>query len=151
MAKQILTPNTTVVTNVQALPDVVIGDSANLKLTFDKTGSDLKDYINSTLVPQLNGDSGSTRIGHDSTNYSSDNVGDALEEIYQKAQETVPYIEVEAARVSSANESFPTLKARLDAHETAEKPHLMSVEGVNYRYGLKQSGGFVQFIYEEVL
>lgn len=81
MAKQSITASTVAVTNIQSLPDVVVGDATNLKATFDKTGLDEKTYINTVLIPELNGDDGSKKIGHDSANLGSDNVADALEEV----------------------------------------------------------------------
>jgi parallel beta-helix repeat protein len=81
MAKQIITPSTIDVDNIQLLPDVVVGQATELKVLFDKSPTDEKTYINDTLIAELNGDNGSKKIGHDSTNITADNVGDALEEI----------------------------------------------------------------------
>jgi hypothetical protein len=81
MAKQIITPSTIDVDNIQLLPDVVVGQATELKVLFDKSPTDEKTYINDTLIAELNGDNGYKKIGHDSTNITADNVGDALEEI----------------------------------------------------------------------
>lgn len=81
MPKQAISTSTVGVTNIQSLPDIVIGDASNLKATFDKTGLDEKTYINTVLIPELNGNDGSKKIGHNSPNLGSDNVADGLEEV----------------------------------------------------------------------
>jgi hypothetical protein len=81
MAKQSITQSTVNVTNIQSLPDIVIGQATELKTTFDKTGLDTKTYINTVLIAELNGDDGSKKIGHNSINITSDNVSEAIEEI----------------------------------------------------------------------
>jgi hypothetical protein len=80
--KQAITPSSVGVTNIQAQPDIVIGQATALKVAFDKTGLDEKTYINSTLISELNGDNGSKKIGHDSPSITADNVGDAIEEVW---------------------------------------------------------------------
>lgn len=67
------------------------------------------------------------------------------------AQAGTDNTEIVDARTSPLNGTFATLKNRLDAHENAELPHIMDVDGTPYKYGLKQENGFVQFIYEEVI
>lgn len=42
-----------VTNNVQALPDTPAISSEELKKTFDKTGDDLKKFINNTLIPDI--------------------------------------------------------------------------------------------------
>lgn len=42
-----------VTNNVQALPDTPAISSEELKKTFDKTGDDLKKFINDTLIPEI--------------------------------------------------------------------------------------------------
>jgi hypothetical protein len=87
MAKLPISPSTVTVTNIQAQADIVIGEATALKVAFDKAGADEKTYINDVLIPELNGDNGSKKIGHDSANLTSDNVADALEELLVEAQQ----------------------------------------------------------------
>ena len=42
-----------VTNNIQALPDTPAISSEELKKTFDKTGDDLKKFINNTLIPEI--------------------------------------------------------------------------------------------------
>jgi hypothetical protein len=72
---------TTNLNNIQALPDVVKGQATTLKATFDESGNEIKAYVNTVLTEELNSVDGSKKIGHNSPNIGSDNVGDALEEI----------------------------------------------------------------------
>ena len=60
--------------------------------------------------------------------------------------------EVVNARTSTLNGSFSTLKNRLEAHDSSDKPHLIQDTGASktYRYGFKQDGEHLVFIYEEV-
>lgn len=81
MAKGTITPSAITVNNIQGLPDLVVGQASNLKLLFDKSDADQQDYINDTLIPELNGDDGSKKIGHSSLNISADNVNEAIEEV----------------------------------------------------------------------
>ena len=48
-------------------------------------------------------------------------------------------------------EAHEETRTEFENHLNAELPHIMKVDGVDYRYGLKQENGHVQFIYEEVL
>lgn len=41
------------VNNVQNLPDTPAISASELKQTFDKTGKDLKDFINNTMLPEM--------------------------------------------------------------------------------------------------
>lgn len=81
MAKQSITQPTFSVNNIQSLPTVVKNQATSLKQTFDKVGLDIKDYL-IALLAEINGNDGSKKIGHNSLNISSDNVNDALEELY---------------------------------------------------------------------
>ena len=80
MAKLNITKPNYPVDNIRQLPDQVKDQSSLLKETFDKVGTDTKEYLYDTLTEELNGVDGSKRIGHTSTSITSDNVGDALEE-----------------------------------------------------------------------
>ena len=42
-----------VVTNIQSLPDTPAIGADELKQTFDKTGKDMKDYLNNILLPEI--------------------------------------------------------------------------------------------------
>lgn len=84
MAKKPITQNSVDVNNIQNLPDLVVGQAVSLKTTFDKTGADTKTYINNTLITELNGNDGSFKIGHNSTNITANNVNEALEEVNAK-------------------------------------------------------------------
>jgi hypothetical protein len=70
--------------NIQNQADIVIGDASNLKKSFDQYSIDDKDYTNNTLIPSLNGNDGSKRIGHNSVGITADNVADALIEVNAK-------------------------------------------------------------------
>ena len=61
--KKTITPSTVEVANIQALPDLVVGQASSLKQTFDKTGADTNEYINDVLIPELNGNDGANKIG----------------------------------------------------------------------------------------
>jgi hypothetical protein len=71
--------------NVQALPDVVVGQPIPLKATFDEAGNEIKAYVNTVLTEELNGPIGANKIGLSSPNLASDNVGDSIEEVRQIA------------------------------------------------------------------
>ena len=81
MAKIAITQLTTDLDNIQALADVVQGQAATVKQTFDEAGNEIKTYVNSSLITELNGNTGEHMIGVNNVNLGSDNVGDALEEI----------------------------------------------------------------------
>jgi len=83
MAKQSITAPSYAVNNVQSLPTEVKNQAVSVKQTFDKVGLDGKEYLANTLIPELNGNDGSKKIGHSSLNVTANNVADALEEIKQ--------------------------------------------------------------------
>ena len=83
MAKGTITASTVATNTIQSLADVVTGQATALKTKFDKGTLDTKTYINDTLIAELNGDDGSKKIGHASTNIAADNVNEALEELYE--------------------------------------------------------------------
>lgn len=93
MAKQNFTQATYDVDNVQGLPDVVKDQSNVLKQTFDKASLDGRTFINDTLLVELAqtilNNSGSNKIGHNSTDITADNVSDALEELQQAIQDII--------------------------------------------------------------
>jgi hypothetical protein len=85
MAKQPITKLTTDLNNIQALPDVIIGQAVSLKATFDESGNEIKTYVNTVLTEELNGSDGANKIGLTNPNLASDNVGDGVEEVRQIA------------------------------------------------------------------
>lgn len=48
-----LTKSTTTVNNIQGLGDLVQNQATAVKVLFDKTGADLKVYINDVLIPDI--------------------------------------------------------------------------------------------------
>lgn len=84
MAKKELTQASYDVDNVQSLPVQVKGQASLVQQTFDKASLDARTYNNDTLLSELADEtldaSGSHTIGHNSTNITADNVGDALTE-----------------------------------------------------------------------
>jgi hypothetical protein len=48
-----LTKNTTTVTNIQTLADIVVEQATTVKALFDKSSSDIKTYINDVLTPEV--------------------------------------------------------------------------------------------------
>jgi len=83
--KHPITKLTTDLNNIQALPDVIIGQAVSLKTTFDESGNDIKAYVNTVLTEELNGSDGANKIGLTNPNLSADNVGDGVEEVRQIA------------------------------------------------------------------
>jgi hypothetical protein len=83
--KHPITKLTTDLNNIQALPDVIIGQAVSLKTTFDESGNDIKAYVNTVLTEELNGSNGANKIGLTNPNLSADNVGDGVEEVRQIA------------------------------------------------------------------
>lgn len=81
MAKQSIPQASYPVNNVRLLPDQVKGDAPFVKETFDKGTEDGKTYINSTLIPALNGNTGANMIGLSNLNLASNNVADGIEEV----------------------------------------------------------------------
>jgi hypothetical protein len=81
MSKLPITKLTTDLNNIQALPDVVIGQATSVKATFDEGGNEIKTYVNTVLTEELNGSDGSNKIGHTSLGIIADNVGDAISEL----------------------------------------------------------------------
>lgn len=86
MAKQSITSTSVAVDNVQGLSNIVTDQATTVKQTFDKYGSDNNDYINDTLIDELNGDNGANKIGFNSTELSADNVADAVEEVLEEVE-----------------------------------------------------------------
>lgn len=86
--KQSITAPSYAVNNVSNLPDIVKNQATTVKTTFDKASVDIKAY-ETNLIAELNGNNGSKKIGHNSLNIASDNVGDAIEEVYQAITSTV--------------------------------------------------------------
>lgn len=89
MAKGTITPSAIATNNIKNLPDVVVGQATPLKELFDKSDVDQQDYINNTLITELNGNNGSNKIGHNSPSFTSDNVKDAFEEVQTKINNVV--------------------------------------------------------------
>ena len=83
--KHPITKLTTDLNNIQALPDVIIGQAVSLKTMFDESGNDIKAYVNTVLTEELNGSDGAKKIGLTNPNLSADNVGDGVEEVRQIA------------------------------------------------------------------
>jgi hypothetical protein len=83
--KHPITKLNTDLNNIQALPDVIIGQAVSLKATFDESGNDIKVYVNTVLTEELNGSDGANKIGLTNPNLSADNVGDGVEEVRQIA------------------------------------------------------------------
>ena len=81
MAKGSFTNFTEDVENHQSQPQKPTLSWQNLQVLFDKAVVDIKAWLNTTLLGELNADGGSNKIGHDSTNITSDNVQEALEEV----------------------------------------------------------------------
>jgi hypothetical protein len=115
MSKLTITPSSIDVDNIQLLPDVVVGQATELKVLFDKSPTDEKAYINDVLIPELNGDNGSKKIGHDSTNVTADNVGDALEEVNAKDTANVKI---------TGNQTIAGVKTFTDGLKTSVLPAL---------------------------
>src|SRR6056297_1669985 len=93
MAKKNITQSTYDTNNVQQLEDQVKGQAKTVKETFDKASLDIRTYINTVLIPQLEqttlNDGGSNRIGHNTPDINADNVADGLEELQQAIQDIV--------------------------------------------------------------
>lgn len=93
MAKKTLSQATYADDNVQQLPVQVKGQASLVQQTFDKGTLDQKTYNNSTLLTELQSetpnDSGAHAIGFGSTqgDITSNNVGDALDEIVTIAKD----------------------------------------------------------------
>ena len=85
MAKKTIPQTTVSVTNISDLPDRPTISASALKAKFDKYGADDKPVMNSTIdvfQDSTSNTSGSFAIGHGSANFTANNVGDALEELY---------------------------------------------------------------------
>lgn len=80
MAKQSITAPSYATNNVQNLDIAQENKELITQAVFDKASVDIKAYENQ-LIAELNGNDGSKKIGHNSTNITSNNVSDALEEI----------------------------------------------------------------------
>jgi len=83
MAKKTLTQATYAVNNIRLLPDQVQDQPTALKTSFDQTGDDNKEFINTINIPELQSEtlnaSGAHAIGLGLAEWpSSNNVGDAL-------------------------------------------------------------------------
>ena len=152
-------------------------DYQKINLNSDELNSDLIELYNADLQESLERQSKDAEINNRITSHttgltekhnaqdvnfsptasiSSIDTQNAIEEVDSRidniiAQSGTSDTEVVDARISSVNGSFTTLKKRLDSHESADLPHIMDVDGVNYKYGFKQESGKLQFIYEEVL
>jgi len=93
MAQINFTEPTYDVDNIQGLADQPTESAIILKQTFDKTGSDAKDYTTDTLIAELKSTdtdlSGAQRIGYEG-GVPEDNVKDALDLIYSGGSGTIP-------------------------------------------------------------
>ncbi len=93
MAKKTLTPSTVAVNNVRLLDDEPKNQSTQVKTAMDQYGIDDLSYTNDTHLPELttsaNDTSGAHGVGFGSTqgDITSDNVGDALDEIVTIAKD----------------------------------------------------------------
>ena len=121
------------VTNVQSLPDIVRGEAEPLKVIFDKTGKDAKDYI-SALVQILNGNDGANAIGINILNLSSDNVGDAVGELLFKTATLQALIDINASaiqgKVSKTGDIMNWLEVRSNGN-SHEEPNELPLQLIN--------------------
>lgn len=78
------TQATYAVDNITSQPDQVKGDATALKQAFDQTGSDTKDFINNTLIQELEsttaGASGADRLGFQSATVVGGTIKEAIED-----------------------------------------------------------------------
>jgi hypothetical protein len=121
---------------IQSFPSLVENQASTMQAAFDKGTLDGKEY-QVTLTADLNGNDGSKKIGHNSPNVSSDNVSDAIEEVYSAIQSTV-LGEIPDNSITNAKLSIDAKVGSLATLNTAEKTNVVgAINEINtYAVGL---------------
>jgi hypothetical protein len=136
MAKKTIPQSTVATNNIGLLPNKPTISAAALKGKFDQFGVDDKTFINNTinvLQDSTLNTSGSFTIGHRSPNLTSDNTGDALEEVRN--------IAVQAQAGTIADNSLDYVKLN-NATKNAVVPYGVATNSGN-NYTVDLSPGFV--------
>jgi len=132
MARIDFTDPTYDVDNVQGLDDRPTESPTVVKQTFDKTGSDAKDFTE-VLITELestdSGDSGSQRIGYEGSVPGADNPKDAIDLIYDAGSGTIP----PDGTITNAKLAADVKVGSLAALDTVDKASV--VAAINEAYG----------------
>jgi hypothetical protein len=121
---------------IQSFPSLVENQASTMQAAFDKGTLDGKEY-QVTLTADLNGNDGSKKIGHDSPNISSDNVSDAIEEVYAAIASTV-LGEIPDNSITNAKLAIDAKVGSLATLNTTEKANVVgAINEINaYAVGL---------------